>query len=358
MAKKTAKKKETKEEPKKVLTIEDKLKKKFGDQAFTTGRYITEAKKVIVPVSPVIDCMLGGGIPFGSFVIPTGPPKVGKTVTALDMAATALKIPSEFENKRHLYFFNIEGRLNARDLAGIHHMIPHIDEDVTVIGSYPGKIYTAEDYLDIGEQLINEKPGCIFIFDSFSQLCSKSGRANEWDGKAYRDDVPKMLSQFCKRISNVIPINKSIVVGITHQIANTGFGFSAWAEASGTKIQYQVDVKLKAWSNDWKDGETDTVIGKNIEWQCLCSPLLNGPNVPKCTSKFRYGYGLDKPLELVNMAIDLGIIRKAGSWYYFPDESKVQGIESARPRLMEDDVLYQTVNEKYRDMMGLPSVSI
>ncbi len=361
-----AKKKEEKKEEKKtskVKTLDEKFEKQFGEGVIVTGDYIVNAPQVIVPISPMMDTMLGGGIPFGSFVIPTGPPKSGKTSMALNMAANALSIPTEWGNPRRLHFFNIEGRLNKRDLLGIHNMKQHLDDGIVkVYTSRPGRILTAENYLEMGEAYINEEPGSIFIFDSFSQLCSKKGREKEWDEKEFRDNVPKYLSMFCKRISNVIPINKCIVVGVTHRIANTGFGFSAWAEASGTKIQYQVDVKLKAWSKDWMEaGEGSTVkIGKDIEWECLCSPLHNGPCETKCESKLRFGYGIDKPMELVDAAVDLGIITVGGSWYTLPGGEKVQGKDKARNFLSDPDNidLLNDIDKQYREMMGLPNVGV
>lgn len=285
------------------------------------------------------------------------------TSMALSLAANALSIPTEWDMPRRLHFFNIEGRLNKRDLLGIHNMKQHLEAGIVkVYTSRPGRILTAENYLEMGEAYINEEPGSIFIFDSFSQLCSKKGREKEWDEKEYRDNVPKFLSMFCKRISNVIPINKCIVIGVTHRIADTGFGFSSWAEASGTKIQYQVDVKLKAWSKDWMEGGegSTTKIGKNIEWECLCSPLHNGPCETKCESKLRFGYGIDKPMELVDAAIDLGIISVGGSWYTLPDGEKVQGKDKARNFLADPEnlELLNSIDKQYREMMGLPNAGV
>lgn len=353
MAKKKAEKAE-----KTVSSIEDKITSDFGD-ILVPGNYITDSPNIIVSVSPQLDIPLGGGIKFGSFVIPTGPPKVGKTSTSLDFASSAVQAPTEFDEPRSIYFFNIEGRLNKRDLLGIRAYKKMIDDGtfekrVKIITSKPGRILNAEDYLAIGEELINEKPGSIFIFDSFSQLCSKAGKENEWD-KQFRDDVPKMLSQFCKRVSNVIPINKSIVIGITHRIANTGFGFSSWAEASGTKIQYQVDVKLRATHNtDYKVGTSK--VGLDVNWECLCSPLLNGASEDKCVSKLRFGYGIDKPAELVNLCVDIGLIKKAGAWYSFAEDEnkKYQGLENIRDVIAADEVLYKKLHDSFREMMGLP----
>jgi len=335
--------------------VEKYLQDKFGENIIVTTDYVTSNKPVIVPISPMIDGILNGGIPFGSFVIGTGPPKVGKTSLFLDIGATALDIPTEFDQERRLYYLSVEGRLNNRDLSGIHHLVHHLGtERVKIIKSDIGNIRSAEEFLDTAEYLINNKPGSIFIIDSFSQLCSQAGREKEWDGKAYRDNVPIMLSLFCKRISNVIPVNKCIVMGITHQIANTGPGFSSWAEASGTKVQYQVDVKLKATHNTaWKDG--DTKVGVDVNWECLCSPLHNGPvEDPKCVSKFRFGYGVDKVAELINIAVDLGIITKGGAWYALPDGSKYQGLEKTIAAIEYGSELYNDINKQYREMMDLP----
>ena len=335
-----------------AATLEEQVNEKFGANIVVSARYLQESKKVVVPVSPMIDGMLNGGVPFGSFMILTGPPKVGKTSLALDVAASALDVPTDFEQERKLYIFNVEHRLNLRDLEGIAHLWPHVEAGrVEIIQSDEGSILAAEEFLGIGEQFINEKPGSIFVFDSFSNLCSKEGFAKEWDGKGFRDDVPKLLSLFCKRISGVTPIRKSIVIGITHQIANTGFGFSPWAEASGTKIQFAVDVKMKAThKTPWKEG--NTVIGQDVHWECYASPLQNGPSETSCVSKLRYGYGIDKVSELINVAVDLGIIDKGGAWYTLPDGTKANGLEKCRTAII-DNGLYNAINTQYREMMGI-----
>ena len=333
-----------------VSSIEERLKKQFGANVIVSASYLIDKPQYIVSVSPQLDQILGGGIKYGSFVIPTGPPKVGKSSMSLAYSANAL-VNKHPELDTELYIFNIEGRLNPRDLLGHRKLVPFIGTKIHVIGSEKGRILTAENYLDIGEQLINEKPGCIFLFDSFSQLCSKAAKEKEWDGVQFRDNTATLLSQFCKRISNVIPINESVVIGITHQIANTGFGFSPWAEASGNKIQYQVDVKLKATHcKEWKAGER--VVGQDVFWECYCSPLLNGAAEGKCTSKLRYGWGIDDAAELVEICIDINLIKKKGSWYTFPDGTQFQGKEGLRDALANDPQLLAEMTKAIKELMG------
>ena len=89
------------------------LEKKYGVGAFVSARDFMKIKKEIIPVSPKLDLVLGGGIPEGSCVILAGPPKLGKTVTSLHCSANAQALG------RNVYFLNVEGRLKQRDLAGI-----------------------------------------------------------------------------------------------------------------------------------------------------------------------------------------------------------------------------------------------
>lgn len=332
-----------------IGTVEQSIAKEFGNVMFDAS-FVLERKRPIVSISPGIDLILGGGIPFGSFVIPTGPPKVGKTTFALHMAGSALSVPKVHDNERHLYIFNIEGRLKTRDLLGISRLVPHLSEKrVTIIESTPGHIMSGEEYLSIGEQLINDKPGCIFIFDSFSMLCSKTRKAATM-GESFRDNMPLVMADFCKRISNVIPVNDSIVVGITHRYANTsGQGKSVWTEASGTKVQYQVDVKMNAkFAQPWMSGERQ--IGQNVNWEVGCSAL--GPPGGKFASKLRYGYGIDEGAELVELASQVAIIKKKSAWFEFPDGTNANGLDKASAYLRDNPDVYEDVNKQFREAMG------
>lgn len=353
-----------------IKGIDEQLQEQFGDGVLVSGSYITKNEPTIISISPQLDILTNGGIPFGSFVIPTGPPKVGKTSTSLDIAGTALSLPTKFDVARHLYYFKVEGRLQRRDLLGIHHLAPYVTDDpatnrVTVVQSRFGRMLYAEDFLDIAEQLMNEKPGSIFIMDSMSQLCSKSRKTKDWqEDKAFRDDVPTLLSNFCKRICQVIPINESLFIGITHKISNTGgFSFSPWAEASGNKVQYAVDVKLNApFSQPWMTpGEGSiTRIGLKVNWECFAAPLQNGANITKAVSKFRFGWGIDKHDELLDVCVDLGIIERKGAWYNIQNDAgeyvKLQGAENAREFLVVNPKKTAEMYTKFREMLGFAPV--
>jgi recombination protein RecA len=335
------------------MSVKEDVKKNFGTDIILSGNSIVDKESVIIPVSPSLDLVLNGGIPEGSFVIFTGQPKCGKTTTSLDFAATAQKpeYQGDLKKPRMVYYLNIEGRLKKRDLEGI----PHLDlERFDVIGSQQGKILHAEEYLQIAERIINEEPGSILIIDSYSALCTEAEITSGMD-KMQRADGAKLLAKFCRKVANVIPVNKNIVIGITHLMGNPGYGTVEWKEKSGQAIAYQTDIKLKAkFFKKWNLSDDSPQIGQEVEWEVLCSAL--GPPGGTIKSYLRYGQGIDKHTELLSLSVDLGLIAKGGAWYTIStveEKPKFQGMEKTRQYLLEHPEVYQDLWKKVQETMGL-----
>jgi len=335
-------------------SIEKDIIKQFGSGIMRSGAAIIDSELLVIPVSPSLDVVLGGGIPEGSFVTFTGQPKCGKTTTSLHFASQCQK--KEYGGElcpegRDVYFFNIEGRLKKRDLEGI----PELDLDrFHVIGSEPGRILTAENFLSIAEKTINEVPGSVVILDSYSALCTEAEITSSMD-KMQRADGAKLLAKFCRKIANVVPVNRNLVIGITHLMGNpTGYG-AEFKEKSGQAVAYQVDVKLRAKRfTPWEIQETQ--IGQKIEWQVITSAL--GPPGGKITSYLRYGGGIDEETELVILGSDLGLINKAGAWFTFEflegdDKPKFQGAEKCRVELCKKPDTKKLLIKSINDMLGI-----
>jgi recombination protein RecA len=338
------------------MGIKEAVVKDFGKDIILSANTIVDRKSITIPVGPSLDMVLNGGIPEGSFVVLTGQPKCGKTTTSLDFAATAQKeeYRGDLKKPRHVYYLNIEGRLKKRDLEGI----PGLDLDrFDVIGSQQGKILHAEEYLQIAERIINEEPGSILIIDSYSALCTEAEITSDMD-KMQRADGAKLLAKFCRKVANVIPVNRNIVIGITHLMGNpTGYG-AEFKEKSGQAIAYQTDIKLRAKKFEpWLLGTENTQIGQEVQWQVMCSAL--GPPGGSITSYIRYGCGIDKHTELIMLGCDLGLINKAGAWYTLSflgedeDKQKFQGAEKIRIYLMDNPKAYDSLYSQIRDMIGL-----
>lgn len=336
------------------MTLKEDITKSFGDNIVLTGNAIVDKKVLTIPVSPSLDIVLNGGIPEGSFVVLTGQPKCGKTTTSLDFCATAQKKEyayGSFKSGREVYYLNIEGRLKKRDLEGI----PGLDlSRFHVIGSQEGKILHAEEYLQIAERVINEIPGSVLIIDSYSALCTEAEITSDMD-KMQRADGAKLLAKFCRKVANVIPVNKNIVIGITHLMGNpTGYG-AEFKEKSGQAIAYQTDIKIRAKTfKPWVLSADSTQIGQEIEWQVVCSAL--GPPGGNITSYLRYGQGIDKHTELINLASDIGLIQKGGAWYTLvgvDDKPKFQGTEKVRQYLIDHNDVYDSLLSKVKETMGI-----
>lgn len=337
-----------------MMALKEDITKTFGDGIVLTGNSIVDKKILTIPVSPSIDIILNGGIPEGSFVILTGQPKAGKTSTSLDFAATAQKKEyayGTFKEGREVYYLNIEGRLKKRDLEGI----PGLNLDkFHVIGSQQGKILHAEEYLQIAERIINEIPGSVVIIDSYSALCTEAEITSDMD-KMQRADGAKLLAKFCRKVSNVIPVNKNIVIGITHLMGNpTGYG-AEFKEKSGQAIAYQTDIKLRVKSfKPWVLSADSTQIGQEVEWQVICSSL--GPPGGVITSYIRYGQGIDRYIELINLASDIGLIHKGGAWYTLStveEKPKFQGAEKVRNYLLDNPKVYEALMASVKETMGI-----
>ena len=306
---------------------------------------ITERPLEVLSVGPKLDIALGGGVPEGSLFIMTGPEKVGKTVTALTFCANAQK-----HYERKVYYANIEGRLKKRDLQGITDL--SLDaEKMQIIGSTEGNILSAEKYLSIIDNIVHTQPGSLAIVDSFSALSSES----EFPGVLSHMQVmsvQKVLAKFCRRISNVLPINRVTVVGITHLMANLqrfGRGKTK-VEKSGSALKYQVDVKLHA-SHSTALMQGDTQIGQTVHWQITTSAI--GPPGQKVESHIRYGKGIWKEMEMADLMIDFGLISKAGAWLKLPNGEKIQGKVNLAKYLEENPEEYNNFRKEVFEMVGI-----
>lgn len=321
----------------KIAGIRDEYK-----DCFISGETLLNTKKTVIPFSVNLDLILGGGIPLGSFVVIAGQKKLGKTTSILHFCAHAQEAGCK------VYYLDVEYRLKGRDLSGIPGLQLGKDKFVIIHSTKKKKLH-GEDYLTIAMDLLENEENCIIILDSISQLCS-SGKDAANIGDRFRDDIPMMLSTMTKRASNILPVNNHILICVTHMIANQGgHGPALWLEASGQKVQYQADVKLKATHKTDISDSDDKQIGQEIHWQCDTSAI--GPPGGKTTTLLRYGEGLDDYYDLLSSCIDIGLVTKGGAWLTFPDGSRAQGKEKGRAHLKENPELYELLSKQFRELL-------
>ena len=284
------------------------ITKKYGNILVNGADVFEELKDMkVIPVSPALDYALGGGFKEGTWIQLIGDPKSGKTTTALQFAATCQK--KEY-GERPIFYINVEGRLSTKNFEGVEGLQA---DKITVVQS-EGETLSAEKYLGAVEKLVKAHPNCVVIIDSISSLIAQKDLDEEVRGD-YRPGVPKILSNFCKKMSSVVPKQRAIIMMITHFIANTGGMGKKKVADGGVKVRYQADTILEiAWIQAWKEKNEGRQIGQAMHWKVITS-ALGGFIGAEAIGWLRYGLGIDKKQELFEQANDFDLISAAGAWY-------------------------------------------
>ncbi len=313
--------------------------REYGEGVMVDGQSVVNQTKMVVPVSPSIDIITGGGIEEGSWVGITGLPKTGKTSLCLRIAASAQKAE---HGSRPVYYFKIEGRLSTAHLREV----PGLDLGkgrFHVIQSRKGRILTGQDHLRIMLEVVKNVPGALLVLDSASALCDEA----EWAGGLGTQVVGgnRAFAQFVRLASQVVPVNGTIILVITQLIANIGWGKSGMTEKVANAGKYQYDYMLRSLGKQaWKSGERQ--LGLKIKWVCNTSPRCQ-PGL-SMDSYLRFGLGFDALYEAVQLGISVGLIKGKG-WYTldFLGRPEHQHLFDGQelPRFQGAERLYQALAE-------------
>lgn len=326
---------------------------KYGD-VVRSGTEVLESinNLKVISISPSLDIALGGGLREGSVVVMTGDPKSGKTTTALHFAAKCQKM-----NKRVIYI-NTEGRLSKQNFEGIKNLDP---DAILIVESTDERVLSAEDFLNITEYYINNDPGCLIITDSLSNMvpaCELEGEVRT----GVRNALPRLLSMFFKRISGTLMKNKTVLICVTHNIANTGGSPYAPQKMAdcGNMLQYQAGTNMViTHRGKWQvPKDTGQHVGQIANWVIKTSNAGGRPN-STAESWIRYGLGIDEVQEIVQIACEFRLIKSAGAWYTIqcavddtshPDIAKLLSQQSISPTDTEQV-------EKFFKFQGINNVS-
>lgn len=283
------------------------IRKTYGDGVLISGDDAVNAPRTVIPISPALNIITSGGIIEGSWVGITGDPKTGKTNMALTFAANCQR--PEY-GSRPIYYIMAEGRLSTAHLRQIEGL------DLSpgkfgIVRSHEGKILFAQDFLRITSNIIASVPGAVIIIDSATALCNEEEMVGGM-GTQLMGGGNKLFTQFVRTNNQIVPVNRAIVLVISHLAVN--IGWPGKSEKTAKMTQYQYDYMLRTTKKEaWKAGEKQ--IGFIVNWVCNCTPL--GSPTMKIDSYLRFGVGVDRVYELVNFACAVGLI--TGKGYYTLD---------------------------------------
>ena len=278
-----------------------------------------------------LDLALGiGGVPRGRIVEIYGPESSGKTTLALHILASAQKEGGE------VAFIDVEHALEpayARALG--------VDIDNLLI-SQPD---TGEQALDITEALVRSGAIDVVVVDSVAALLPRSELEGEM-GDSSVGVVARLMSQALRKLAGTISKTNCIVVFINQLREKIGVMYgNPETTPGGRALKYFASVRI-----DVRRIETLKVNGEMIGNRTRAKVIKNKVAPPFKEAEFDiiYGEGISKVGEIVDLAVKLEIIEKAGAWFTVADQ-RIQGRDGVKEFLRVNNEVCAELEQKIRD---------
>lgn len=322
----------------------DKERQKALDQAFKQieKKYgkgsimkMGEAPRVAIDAIPTgainLDIALGiGGIPRGRVIEIYGPESSGKTTLALHIIAEAQKLGDicAFVDAEH-----------ALDAEYAENLGVNVDE---LILSQPD---TGEAGLDIAESLVRSNAVGLIVIDSVAALVPKAEIEGEM-GDSHMGLQARLMSQALRRLTGIISKSNTTVIFINQLREKIGVMFgNPETTTGGRALKFYSSVRM-----DIRKIKTITEGEDSIGSRTRVKIVKNKVAPPFKIVEFdiMYGKGISKTGVLLDTAVDLDIVEKAGSWYSYGEEKLGQGREKVKDMLEENPELAKEIDEKVR----------
>jgi len=307
------------------LTL-DKLEKNYGKGSIMKlGDSVRQDIEVISSGSLTLDLALGvKGYPRGRIVEIYGPESSGKTTLAIHAIAEAQKAGgiAAFIDAEHAF-----DQFYAKNLG--------VDTD----NLYVAQPDNGEQALEIADNLIRSGAIDILVVDSVAALTPKAEIEGEM-GDSQMGLQARLMSKALRKLTGSINKANTTVIFINQLREKIGVMFGNPETTTGgnaLKFYSSVRVDIRR-SSQIKDG--DEVIGNRTRIKIVKNKIA--PPFRKEEFDIMYGKGISKVGEILDLGVDLGIVKKAGSWFSYGDTKLGQGRDAVKnligdnPELMEE----------------------
>jgi len=311
------------------LTL-DKLDKTYGKgSVMKMGDVAAQDIEVIPSGSLGLDIALGvGGYPRGRVVEIFGPESSGKTTLALHAMAEAQKAGgiAAFIDAEHAF-----DRFYAANLG--------VDIDNLII-SQPDY---GEQALEIADNLISSGAVDIVVIDSVAALTPKSEIEGEM-GDSKMGLHARLMSQALRKLTGTINKTNCTVIFINQLRDKIGVMFgNPETTTGGNALKFYASVRLDIRKRTQiKDGEK--VLGNRTKVKVVKNKVAP----PFQTTEFdiMYGKGVSKVGEILDLGVELDIIKKSGSWFSYADTKLGQGRDAVKALIADNPELAEELEKK------------
>ena len=326
-------------EENKQKMIDDTLKqieKQFGKGSIMKlGDKVFEDMEVIQSGSLALDTALGvGGYPKGRIIEIYGPESSGKTTLALHAIAEAQK------EGGYAAFIDAEHALDPKYAKALG-----VDIDNLIL-SQPD---TGEQALEIVEQLVRSNAIAIVVIDSVAALVPKVEIDGDM-GDAHVGLQARLMSQAMRKLSGVISKTNTVCIFINQIREKVGVMFGNPETTSGGRaLKFYSSIRLDIRRVEAiKSG--DQYIG-NLTRVKVVKNKVASP-FKTVDIEIIYGKGISREGEVLDMAVEKGIINKSGAWFSYNDEKIGQGRENVKAYIKNNPDFAKEVEEKIKEALN------
>ena len=325
------------EDKKKALeTALHQIEKNFGKGSVMRLGDRPEMNVDAIPTgSLALDAALGiGGLPKGRIIEIYGPESSGKTTLALHVVAEAQKRGGE------VAFVDAEHALDPTYAEAIG-----VDIDSMLV-SQPD---TGEQALEITDALVRSGAIDVVVVDSVAALVPRQEIEGEM-GDAFVGLQARLMSQALRKLAGTIAKTNCIVIFINQLRMKIGVMYgNPETTTGGNALKFYASVRLDVRKIEAiKDG--GTIVGNRTRVKVIKNKVA--PPFREAVFDIMYGEGISKFGELLDMAVELELINKSGSWFSIGDERIGQGRDNAKQYLADHPELADELEKKVREHLA------
>jgi len=317
---------------KKLEDLLNQLDKSFGKGSLVRlGDKPKYEYDVISSGSIMLDAALGiGGYPKGRIVEIYGPESSGKTTLTIHLMAEAQK------KGGIVGFIDAEHSFDSNYAKAV---------GVNIDDLYLNQPDNGEQGLEILDQMVKSGLFAAIIVDSVAALVPKKELEGEM-GDATMGVHARLMSQAMRKLTGSISKSNTLVVFINQTRSKIGVMFgNPETTTGGNALKFYASQRLdiRRIGSDKTDGE---VTANRVKVKVIKNKVA--PPFKEAEFNIEFGLGIDKYEEILSIAVDNNIIKKAGSWFSYGESKLGQGKEGVKTLLMDNPELFEELNAKVR----------